>query len=105
MTIEQDRARYMAAAHAVQSAIALDLTRRHGIDVDTTLGRFLKHLRVGVDSAKAEQGALATLLIEKGVITGDEYVAAMADAMEREKAMYEAEINVEHPDGPEIGFA
>lgn len=104
MSVEQDRARYMAAAHAVQSAIALDMTRRHNIDIDSTLGRFLKHLRVGVDSAKAEQGALATLLIEKGVITGDEYVKAMADAMEREKAMYEAEINNEGPGGPEISF-
>jgi hypothetical protein len=88
MSVQDDQARYMAAAHAVQSAIAVYLNRKWGVDDDTPIGNLLKHLRVGIDSAKAEQGALARLLVAKGVITEDEYVAAMADAMEAEKQSY-----------------
>ena len=50
----------------------------------------LKHLRVGVNSAMVDSAGLATLLIEKGIITGDEYEKALADAMEHERERYEA---------------
>jgi hypothetical protein len=53
-----------------------------------------KHLRVGIDITKSDQGALATLLMEKGVITEAEYFKALADAMEREKTMRETELGV-----------
>lgn len=53
-----------------------------------------KHLRVGIDLSKSDQGALATLLIEKGVFTLEEYVAAIADGVEREKEMREKELRV-----------
>lgn len=75
---EKDRNRYYAAAHAVQSDIAFRIGR--GDDCASP-----KHLRVGVDTAKVEQAALAMLLIEKGIFTLDEYDKAMADAMERER--------------------
>ena len=52
-----------------------------------------KHLRVGVNSAMSDMGGLATLLIAKGVITEDEYLAAIADAMEREAKTYADEIS------------
>jgi hypothetical protein len=84
MSLEEDRQRYLAAAHAVQTAIAFTMGR------DTEP----KHLRVGIDITKSDQGALATLLIEKGVITEAEYFKALADGMEREKEMREAEMGV-----------
>lgn len=84
MSLEEDRQRYMNAAHAVQTAIAFTMGR------DTEP----KHLRVGIDLTKSDQGALATLLIEKGVITEAEYFKALADAMEREKTMRETELGV-----------
>lgn len=82
MSIEEDHQRYLAAAHAMQSGVAA----RMEIDPKDTTP---KHLRVGVNSAMAEHNALAKLLIDKGIIGEAEYVAAQADAMEREKALYE----------------
>lgn len=79
---KEDVARYYAAAHAVQSSIAFSLA------IDPSEGT-PKHLRVGIDTMKVEQSTLATLLIEKGIFTLDEYQKAMADAMERERDMRE----------------
>ena len=83
MTIEKDTARYNAAAHAMQSGVAMEMNF-HPSPTEP------KHLRVGVNSAMSDMGGLATLLIEKGVITREEYTKAVADAMEREKQRYEA---------------
>ena len=85
MTIEQDRERYMNAAHAMQSGVAIWMERGNKETEP-------KHLRVGINSAMSDQGALTRLLIEKGVFTEEEYVAAVADAMEREVAIYEARL-------------
>ena len=81
----RDADRYVAAAHAMQSGVAAEHARgsRDGEP---------KHLRVGVNSALVNDRALAELLIAKGVFTEDEYVAAVADAMEAEAAAYEARL-------------
>lgn len=82
--------RYTAAAHAIQSATKL----QHALDAqqggepapvlpDTSSGS-PKHLRVGLDLRAADHGALVRLLIEKGVFTEAEYLAAIADGAERE---------------------
>jgi hypothetical protein len=87
---EQDRvrralARYDKAAHAVQSGIAMWMS------LDPSLFT-PKHMRVGIDTGKAELWGLAQLLISKGVITLTEYHEAIADAMEEEKTRWEKEI-------------
>jgi hypothetical protein len=88
--------RYRAAVHAMQSGVA---TKMNYDPSETTP----KHLRVGVNSAMVEHSALAHLLIDKGVITEQEYLSAIADGMERERDMYVAEIQ-DHfgSDGPKI---
>ena len=86
MSTENDLDRYLAAAHAMQSGVAA----RMNFDPHET---DLKHFRVGINSAMSDQGGLATLLIAKGVFTEEEYTAAVADAMEREKARYEKELS------------
>ena len=85
MTIENDRQRYLDAAHAVQTGLAM---------LEHTSPRMFepKHLRVGIDTSKVEHAGLVTLLISKGIFTEAEYFTAMADAMEAEKARLEAEI-------------
>lgn len=83
---EAATARYMAAAHAMQSGVASKMA----FDPAETTP---KHLRVGVNSAMSDHGALAKLLIDRGVITEGEYLSAIADAMEREKDQYEREIS------------
>jgi hypothetical protein len=78
--------RYAAAAHAMQSGVAMDMKTDPG---GSRGGTTPKHLRVGVNSALVTQAALASLLVAKGVITQDEYVEAVADEMEKEKARFE----------------
>ena len=87
MTIEDDRRRYLEAAHAVQSGITM---------MSHTNPRLFeaKHARVGIDTAKVEQAGLVTLLISKGLFTEAEYVAAIADAMEEEQRRSELELGV-----------
>jgi hypothetical protein len=81
---EQDKARYMAAAHAVQSGVAME---QNFSDASSP-----KHLRTGLDLRAADIAALATLLMQKGVFTLDEYEKALADAAEEEKARYEERV-------------
>lgn len=78
---EDARQRYLAAAHAMQSGVAMEM------NYDSTATE-PKHLRVGVNSAMSDLGGLARLLIAKGIITEEEYFTAVADAMEAEKASY-----------------
>ena len=54
-----------------------------------------KHLRVGINAVMSDLVGLAALLIEKGVITREEYVKAIADAMEREADSYRKEVQAE----------
>ncbi len=55
-----------------------------GISTDTTT----KSLRVGVNGAMVDSRALATLLIDKGIITEVEYFTALAVAAEQELQGY-----------------
>lgn len=78
---EQDNDRYQAAAHAMQTGVAMTMNRDRN-ETDP------KHLRVGINSAHVSVAALAKILIGKGVITLDEYTAANADQMETEAESY-----------------
>lgn len=79
-----DKERYMAAAHAMQSAVKFEIET--GAASDATP----KGLRVGVNSAMVETGTLVKILTDKGVFTIDEWWSALADMMENEVAMFEA---------------
>lgn len=85
---QHDTDRYNAAMHAVQSGVAMDVERG---SADTTP----KHLRVGVNAALVGQAAIARLLIDRGVFTLDEYVAALADSAEAEQDRYEQGLSAE----------
>jgi hypothetical protein len=86
MNKEQHR-RYLRAAHAVQSGIAALLER------DPKIGT-PKHLRVGIDTGKAEHAALARLLIAKGMITEEEYTEAIIAGVEAEQRAYEERLSI-----------
>lgn len=85
-TVEQAQERYEAAAHAMQSGVAMTM------NYDQAETR-PKHLRVGVNSALVSLRALCDLLVAKGVLTEQEYFTTLADAMEQEAKMYEASLN------------
>lgn len=80
--ILEARQRYAAAMHGVQTGIAYEM--EHGSKETEP-----KHLRVGVNSALLDSGALATLLMRKGVITEVEYFETLAEFAERELTSYE----------------
>lgn len=82
---KRDFARYQREAHAMQSGVAMKMNY-DAKDMEP------KHLRVGVNSAMVDSSALAGLLIEKGIITEDEYAKALADGMQRERENYEREL-------------
>lgn len=98
---EQDIQRYRAAAHAMQTGVAVKM--EHDPSGETTA----KHLRVGVNSAMVDTAALAELLVEKGIFTEDEYHAALARAMERERDLYQQWVNdhFDGPNGPQVTLA
>ena len=80
-TVEQAKARYRKALHAVQSGVAalMHYDRDHASPKD---------LRVGMNSAHISSSALTNLLIEKGVITESEYFTSLADFAEAERETY-----------------
>ena len=76
---------YAEALHAMQTAVAYEMTLRGRQSATDP-----KHLRVGINSAMSDQGALATLLIRKGIISSEEYIEEIRQAMIREVERYEA---------------
>ena len=70
--------RYTDLLHAMQSGVAMKMNYDES---DTTP----KHLRVGVNSAMCDQAGLVRLLVQKGIITPEEYEAAVTEEMAREK--------------------
>lgn len=52
-----------------------------------------KHLRTGINAAMVDHGGLVKLLVDKGIITNEEYVKAIADMMEQEKTNYEERLS------------
>lgn len=67
--------------HAMQSGVAM-LMEKNGSETSS------KHLRVGVNVALVDHGALVQLLIEKGIITEEEYGDAIVAGMQREVDRY-----------------
>lgn len=77
--------RYKALCHAMQSGVAAEIAKD-----DRSVQ--LKHLRVGINVALCDHSALVQLLIEKGVVTSDEYLARIVAEMEAEVQRYEARL-------------
>ncbi len=76
---------YEEAAHGVQTAIAFDIGQGRKATEP-------KHMRVGIDLSKADMLGLAVLLIDKGIITSEEYIEAVRLSANEEVAMREEEV-------------
>lgn len=72
---------YLLLSHAVQSGVAAELT----INSAATP----KQLRTGLDIGKAEYGALVALLVEKSLITEEEWSEKVLYFLRLEKKSYE----------------
>jgi hypothetical protein len=79
--MSSDGQRYLDAAHAMQTGVALEM--EHGESATEP-----KHLRVGVNAAMCDHAALVRLLVARGLITEEEYAREIADEMEREVERY-----------------
>lgn len=86
--MSSDEERYGAASHAMQSGVATEM----GIP-ERARATEPKFLRTGINSAMADHASLAGLLIQKGIITHEEYMKTLADGMEAEKERYEASLS------------
>lgn len=73
---------YFDACHGMQTGV------KHNLACGGKSGE-PKHLRVGINSAMSDAGALASLLIEKGLFTADEYAERIRLFMNNELAEYE----------------
>lgn len=86
MTTQEFIAEYARLGHAIQSGVMMSLER------DPSSGS-PKHLRVGVNTVKADLGALTRLLVDKGVISQDEAFGYILDGLREEVKMYERELS------------
>lgn len=84
--LDEYKTRYLTASHAMQSGVAYDKDAS-----DQTP----KHLRVGVNSSMVQNGALLKLLMEKGIITEEEWWKALSEAMEHEWHEYERRLSIQ----------
>lgn len=88
---------YEEALHGMQTAVLHEMNlkekgdhrRSEVIRTDLIYPNGPKHLRVGVNSAMSDMLAIVTLLIDKGIITEEEYVERVRLAMNEELARYE----------------
>jgi hypothetical protein len=78
--------RYIKAAHAVQSGVAMDMETDPGNSAGATAP---KHLRVGLNNVMCDHSSLAKLLVGKGIITEAEYFEAIVTGTEAEAKRYE----------------
>lgn len=86
---------YQQALHGIQTGIALEIER--GSNCASP-----KHLRVGVNSAMCEHAALVKILLEKGILTADEYEKAITDAFNEELERIEKSVNEQYVGGGKI---
>jgi len=108
----EQRARYDAAVHRQQTAVAFGYQRELSDVLGDPIGprgadlliRALKHLRVGTNNAMADQGALAKLLIAKGVISEAEYCEAITVAAEEEADRFVADVRRIYNIPPHVHF-
>ena len=79
--------RYDKLLHAMQTGVRMMMEK--GFFQETGP----KHLRVGINSTKCDHGALVKILIEKGVITDEEYIDGIIEMMAIEVKRYEQELS------------
>lgn len=92
--VDELRAEYERLAHAMQSGVKVERDREEFNGVgEEYRSTGPKHLRVGVNVALSDHGALANLLIKKGVITQEEYLEEIVEFMRREVRGYEARLS------------
>ena len=82
----------------MQSGVAFtEQARWEQSGIHPVLASELKHLRVGINSAMSANAAIADLLIEKGIITGEDYIRACIKRMQDEVDRYTEAVRKQYP--------
>ncbi len=84
----QLRDKYLNLVRAMQSGVQMMMNYVHQPTSP-------KSLRVGINTALSDHGALVALLIERGLITEEEYYEKLVEFMGNEVQRYGAEINAQ----------
>lgn len=84
-----DIQRYLAALHAIQTGVATE--HHQGSDDGSP-----KHLRTDIASCQISITALVGVLIDKGLLTLDEFQTLIADEAERVVGEYQDRINARY---------
>ncbi len=85
---ELAKVQYEVLAHAIQSAVALEMSMKD-ININDPYGNAIKHLRTGLNLVIRDHASLAKLLIKKGIITRPEYEDAILAGLKEELEMLE----------------
>lgn len=85
--IDELRRECEALQHAMQSGVAMEIQLGNGGGADP------KSLRVGVNSAMVAHVALCRVLIDKDIISEEEYWVALREECRREVARYEESLS------------
>lgn len=95
MTTRDDlERRYLAAAHAVQAGVQMEMNDSPPSDTASAVSP--KMLRTGLNLAMVEHGALIRVLISKGLFTEEEYFEELVRGVEAEKAAYEQRLSARY---------
>ena len=85
MTLDEFQAREGALLHAIQSGVELLIQKGESLATP-------KHLRVGLNSAMSQHGALVKLMVQKGLLTEEEYFRTCIEMLELEVARVTARV-------------
>lgn len=96
MTVDEFLAEYARLGHAIQTGVAYEMNN------PAIKATEPKHLRTGLNCVMSDFGSLGRLLIAKGVITEDEYYAAVLNGLRAEVAFYEQRLNAAYGGGNRI---
>jgi hypothetical protein len=97
MTIYEFQEKYERLQHSMQAAIGFEMENNSNL-------RNPKHQRVGINTALVEIASIAKLLIDKKVITEDEYFEYLLDGMKREAERCKVSALQYLPPGTNIEF-
>lgn len=92
MTREEFARKDEALRHAIQTGIMHEMERSYLHHLDENLKRAIKHLRTGLNCAMREHSTVVKLLIEKGIITEQEYFVTHLQELENEVKILEASL-------------
>lgn len=87
--LDQLKEKYTRLLHAMQTGVAYTMEFDPGETAP-------KHLRVGVNSALCSTSAVVTLLVEKGIITEEEYFTKMIQALQQDVKDYQEKLSAQY---------